>query len=148
MVGHFSRVSAVDFQLLNRSPQSEVENRLRLLTDQMDAKAQCGAMKGAAGAQMKRTEHVARRRPSGMISLWQERFTQPKQQRKRSFTEGNTHRFIPVPICQAGSWQRCVANICQHRDALMYSANKRPSPGHLIESFGANHRQELEEITS
>lgn len=66
----------------------------------MDAKAQCGAMKGAAGAQMKRTEHVARRRPSGMISLWQEHFTQPKQQRKRSFTEGNTHRFIPVPICK------------------------------------------------
>ncbi len=59
MVGHFSRVTELDFQLLNRPPQSEVENRLGILTDQLDAEAQCGAIKGAAGAKMKHT-NVAR----------------------------------------------------------------------------------------
>lgn len=52
---YFPRVSAVGFELLNRSPQSDVENRLGLLMDQMDAKAECGTIKGAAGAQMKHT---------------------------------------------------------------------------------------------
>lgn len=52
---YFSRVTELDFQLLNRPPQSEVENRLRILTDQLDVKAQCRAMKGAAGAKMKHT---------------------------------------------------------------------------------------------
>lgn len=99
---YFSRVTELDFQLLNRPPQSEVENRIRILTVQLDAKAQCGAMKGAAGASMKHTNVGQSLKLAAGGLAWfpcgLEHFTEPKQQSKRSFIEGDTHCFIPASI--------------------------------------------------